>query len=224
MFLSLQHRDLIDRVEARRGSLLHVHFVLIGVNVIREIPVGIDVLYCQAVGVNSGMNRPGMNFRQRIIFVNEDNAVAVFLEDFGKQCLVHSGAKWTLEVVEIHRDHLGRLGPARRSSRDVDLAHHIGERIFVQIKFCHPQHGAAVLGNQKLVVFLLAIALDLHRYSVIARHVIAGSNGADRDFYIDGDGIESTHLMFDLASDVGGRGLGNTTETNEKKDEQRTPN
>ena len=87
VFLPLQHRNLVDRLEARRGSLFRVHLALIGVDVVGEVPIGIGALRCQAVGVNGCVYRPGMNLGQRVIFVDERNPVAVFLDDLGKQGL-----------------------------------------------------------------------------------------------------------------------------------------
>jgi hypothetical protein len=87
-----------------------------------------------------------MNFRQRIVFVNERDPVAILLEDFRKQHAVHLGAERAFEVVEIDHHNLRRLGSARGPAADVDLAHHFGKRILGQVEPGDAQHGRAVLG------------------------------------------------------------------------------
>ena len=66
---------------------------------------------------------------------------------------MHPRAEGAFEIVEIDDHDLGRLGAARRTARDVDFAHDVGERIFVQVELSHAQHGGAVLGKQELVIF-----------------------------------------------------------------------
>jgi hypothetical protein len=166
-----------------------------------------------------------MNLGQRVVFVDEGDPVAIFFENLGKQRLVHPRTERTLEVVKIDDYNLGGLGAARRPAGYVDLAHQLGERILGQIEPRHSQHCAAILGQQKFVVLLLPVAaVDVYRDSIIPRHISTGSDGSNDHFYLRGNGVESTHLMLDLASYVGRRGLGNTTQANQKQDEQRTSN
>src|ERR1700730_4003595 len=84
--------------------------MLVGVNVIREIPVSIVVLRRQAIRVRRGMLRPGMTF-QRVILVDKRHPVAVLFEYFWKQSLVHACAIRAPEIVKIHHHYLGCLRP-----------------------------------------------------------------------------------------------------------------
>src|ERR1039458_4975029 len=67
-------------------------------------------------------------------------------------------------------------------------------------------------------------AINVHRHCVITRPVGAGSDRPDRYFHLGGNSIESAPLVLDFASHIGRCGLSNTTQTNQKQDEQRTSN
>ena len=65
--------------------LVAANVLLIAVDVLGEIPVSIVALVEEAVGVNCGMNGPGMNFGQRKILVHDANFIFVLGKDFGEQ-------------------------------------------------------------------------------------------------------------------------------------------
>ena len=77
VFLSLQHRDLIELGKLTISALFLPHLLLVGVNVIGESPIGIIVLSRQAVRIHSGVRCPGMNFDQGEIFIDEQHPVSI---------------------------------------------------------------------------------------------------------------------------------------------------
>ena len=83
VLLSLQHRHLIDGNKARTRRFFIADLPLVRVDVIGEIPIGIGALRRQAVRVDSGVGRPGMNLHQRIVLVNEGHAIAIFFQKLG---------------------------------------------------------------------------------------------------------------------------------------------
>ena len=93
MFLTLRHGDAIERGKLGVVTLFRIHFSLVGMDIVGEIPIGVLVLRRQAVGVHRGVGGPGMNLRQRKVLVDERHAVAIFLQQFGKQRLMHAGAE-----------------------------------------------------------------------------------------------------------------------------------
>src|SRR5690242_204595 len=134
MFLALQSGYLIDGFVPRRKRLLLIHFLFVVVDVIGEVPISILVLRRQAIGVNRGVERPGVYLYQRIVLVDEGDPVAVFLQDLWKQCAVHGRTIGAFEVVEIHRNNLAIFRATGWPSLGVDLVHDFGIGIFVQIE------------------------------------------------------------------------------------------
>src|SRR5208283_1222254 len=113
--------------------------------------------------------------------------------------------------------------PARRPACHINLAHQLGKRILVQIELGHTQHSATILGDQKLIVFRFPVpTVDDYGDAVITGPVGAGSDGPDNDLYVGWNVIERAHLALDPTSHVGRSGLGYTTQTNQKQNEQRT--
>ena len=62
VFLTLLHGHFVQEVVARRWALLVVHIALAGVDGIGVVPIGIVVQGREAVGIDRGMDRPGMYF------------------------------------------------------------------------------------------------------------------------------------------------------------------
>ena len=63
VLLALQHGEPVEFFETGWRRFFVAHIVLVGVNIIRKIPVSIAVLRRQAVGVHRGVDCPRMNFR-----------------------------------------------------------------------------------------------------------------------------------------------------------------
>src|ERR1051326_8909216 len=117
MFLALVHCNVIKRRELGSIAFQRINFPLIVMHVVREIPIGIIVLRCEAIGVYSSMHGPGMNFRERKIFVHELYFVAIFLQQLRKQCLVHARTIRAFEVVVIDRHDFRVLSSSHRTVR-----------------------------------------------------------------------------------------------------------
>src|SRR4029077_11048305 len=71
--------------------------VLIAMKVIGVIPIRFTVLRAQAIGIHRRVHSPGMNFFERVILVDEKDAIPVFLEKPGEKRLVHARTERTLE-------------------------------------------------------------------------------------------------------------------------------
>src|SRR6476646_10295065 len=93
-------------------------------NVVSEIPVGFVVLRGQTVGVHRRPRSPAVNLGQGEILVNKRYSITIFLEQLRKQGLVHAGAEWALEVVEIDHHDFGILFSPSGPAADIDLLHH----------------------------------------------------------------------------------------------------
>ena len=129
MFLPLQHGKPIEGLQPGSRRLFVAHLVLVGMNVVGKIPISIAVLGGQTIGIDRRVHRPRMHLHREIL-VNKSDAVAIFLENFGEQFLMHARAEGTLEVVEIDYDDLRRFGTPRRPAGGIDLAHRVGIRVF----------------------------------------------------------------------------------------------
>ena len=79
VLLPLQHGGPVQDSILRVVALLSAYVLLVGMQVVGEIPVGVVVLRGQAIGIDRRVNGPGMNLGQRIILVDEQYPVAVFL-------------------------------------------------------------------------------------------------------------------------------------------------
>jgi hypothetical protein len=125
-------------------------------HVVGEIPIGVRVLRRQTMGVHRGMGGPRMDLGQREILVDENDAIAVFLQQVGKQGLVHPGAERAFEVVVVDRHDFGLAVAAGRTALDIDLLHDLGERVFAKVEFGHAEQRLAILGQKKIVGLLLS--------------------------------------------------------------------
>ena len=96
--MSLQSGQLIEFRILAVTAFFAADRVLIGVQVIRVVPIGVTVLRAQAIGVHRRMHSPRVNFFEGVILVDEEDAIAVFLEKSWEKCLVHARTERTLEV------------------------------------------------------------------------------------------------------------------------------
>src|SRR5580765_1875696 len=79
VLLALQHGGPVQESILRVVALLPAYRLLVGVQVVGVIPVGVVILRSQAICIHSCANGPGMNFRQRVVLVYEQDLVAIFL-------------------------------------------------------------------------------------------------------------------------------------------------
>src|SRR6266566_403732 len=74
-------------------------------DVVCEIPIGVVVLRRQAVCIYSGVDGPGMNFREWKVFIYEGDAVSIFLQQLRKHGLVHARERFAIfgkqEIVSL---------------------------------------------------------------------------------------------------------------------------
>jgi len=77
------------------------HLLLVGQNIIGKIPEGVGVLVGQAIGIHGGVERPGMNFCQRVVFVNDLDLACILLQQSRKERGVHAGTKRALEILVV---------------------------------------------------------------------------------------------------------------------------
>src|SRR5437879_8562824 len=110
-------------------------------DVVCEIPIGVVVLRRQAVCIYSGVDGPGMNFREWKVFIYEGDAVSIFLQQLRKQGLVDARAVGTFEIVVVYGYDLGIFVSARGAPGEVDFIHEIGvgvlcEYVFVSVYGC----------------------------------------------------------------------------------------
>src|SRR5881396_3938801 len=101
-------------------------------DVVCEIPIGVVVLRRQAVCIYSGVDGPGMNFREWKVFIYEGDAVSIFLQQLRKQGLVHARAVGTFEIVVVYGYDLGIFVSARGAPGEVDFLHELGVGSFVR--------------------------------------------------------------------------------------------
>jgi len=73
MFLPLHQGQAIEQHKLSVATLFRIHFRLVGMEVVGEIPIGILVLRCQAVGAYCGVGSPGVTLGQREILVDEND-------------------------------------------------------------------------------------------------------------------------------------------------------
>src|SRR5712692_6996277 len=88
VFLPLQQCQAVKRCELAVAAFFRIYFSLVGVDVVGEFPVRIATLRSQAVGVRGGVRGPGVNFGEREVFIDENHAIAILLEQLRKQRLV----------------------------------------------------------------------------------------------------------------------------------------
>src|SRR6202167_6706892 len=86
--------------------------MLISVQVIGIVPKSIAILRVQAIGIHSRVYGPWVNFFERIIFVDEKNAISVFLEKPREKRRVHARTEGAFEIVVIDDRHFGIFFPA----------------------------------------------------------------------------------------------------------------
>jgi len=79
--------------------------------------VGIVVLVSEAVGVHCSVHRPGVDFDQRKVLVDEAHHALVMVERGRKQLFVHAGAVGALKVVVVDDGHLGMALPRTADGR-----------------------------------------------------------------------------------------------------------
>ena len=97
------------------------YFLLVAMDVIGKIPVGVIILLAQAICIYGCVHRPGMDFNQRIVLINDLHFVAVLLQQPGKKRGMHAGTERTLEVVIVHNGDFGVLVAAYRPSLHVNF-------------------------------------------------------------------------------------------------------
>src|SRR5438445_8530104 len=102
MPLPLHEGHLVHNIKAGVSCSSTVDDLLIGVDVVGKIPERVAVLRRQAACVNSSMNGPGMNLRERVILVDERDPVTIFLKNLREQSLMHARAERAFEIVEVH--------------------------------------------------------------------------------------------------------------------------
>src|SRR5579862_9582865 len=89
--------------------------------VIDVSPVNVGALRSQAIGVDGGMDSPGVDFLQREVLVNKLDQALVVVDGGGEEGLVHAGAITALQVVEVDDRDLGIGISADRAVGDVDV-------------------------------------------------------------------------------------------------------
>src|SRR6266851_8896084 len=133
MLLSLQSGQLIEFRILSVAAFLAADRLLIAVQVIGIIPIGVAVLRAQTIGVYRRMHSPRVNLFERVILVDEEDAVAIFLEQAGEKCQVHTRTERTLEIVIVDDRHLRIFVAARWTPAEVNLLHDLGVWILGQI-------------------------------------------------------------------------------------------
>src|SRR6185437_1116279 len=88
------------------ASLLRVDHSLVGMNVIGEIPVRVPVLSCEAVRIDRRVNGPRMNLGKRKVLIDECYAVAILLQQPGKENAVRLRTVRALQVVKVDEHNL----------------------------------------------------------------------------------------------------------------------
>src|SRR5438094_2794763 len=202
MFLALQNRNLVEQGKARLTPLLAVHVLLIRMYIVGKVPVSIIVLRNKAVRVDRCVSGPGVDLCQRIVFVNEQDAIAIFLKECWKKLLVHTRAIRALEIVVVHSDNFGIFVATSRASRCVDLFHQIGIRIFAQVHLSHADERFAILRDQEGDVLLAFAGAKRDGQSVIVGE-LTGLGGTHSDLYIYRKTIGRAHLALDTLAKLG---------------------
>ncbi len=169
-----------------------------------------------------------MNFINRVILVDEKDAIAVFLEESGKERCVDAGTERALEIVKVHDRDFGIFVAARGTSADVDLLHRLRVRIGGQIELAQADQGLVIVGEQKREILFSRGTGKRNRQRVIVRK-LAWPQRPHNHIYVGGKGILRPHVALNGARDVGrsssrggrirsGTRLGRTAQTDQQKD------
>src|SRR5579863_6037272 len=102
MFLPLRGCQPIEFSVLTVAPLLRADRALIVMKVISIFPVSVVVLRPQTIRIDGGVDCPGMDIFQRIIFINKRDSVAVFLEKTREERRVQARAERAFEVVKIY--------------------------------------------------------------------------------------------------------------------------
>ena len=178
--LTLHQRGAVDQRKLSIVALGSIDHVLVPVKIVGEVPVSIVVLRSEAIGIDRSVSGPGMNFRQRVILVDEQNAIAVFLEDLRKQGLVHARTEGALEVIVVHDDDLGIFIAASGTALDVHFLHDFGIGILGEVELGELDEGLAIFGEQEVVLILARSPIESELDGVVVVEV-AGVDRPDAD-------------------------------------------
>jgi hypothetical protein len=151
------------------------------------------------------MHCPGVNIFDRIIFVDEKDAIAVFLEQPRKKCLVHARAERAFEIVIVDDRYFGIFVAPCRTSGDVDLLHDRGVGIAGQIELRHTEQSLVVTGKQKFEVLLFVGTDEGDRQRVIVGKLTRPERSHNH-FYVGWERILRPNVPFDHTHDVEGSG------------------
>src|SRR3569833_1238765 len=144
-------RDAIEGGETLlRVPILAAHFLAVSVNVIDKAPVRFRVLGRNAVGVDCGGHRPGVNLGERIVFVDETNLVLVTVHSLRKKGRVHAGTIWALQIVEVDYGNFCVWVSANGTAGNVDVE----DGIFGEVERFEPREFCVVRGDEKVDHFL----------------------------------------------------------------------
>ena len=169
-----------------------------------------------------------MDFIDRVILVDEKDAIAVFLEESGKEGCVDAGTERALEIVKIHERDFGIFVAARGTSADVDLLHRLRVGIGGQIGPAQAYQGLVIVREQKREILFSGGAGKRNRQRVVVRK-LAWPQRPHNHIYVGGKGVLRAHVALDGACDVGRRSswgsrirsrirLGRTAQTDQQKE------
>ena len=232
VFFRLLHGEAIELRVFPLASFVHGDGVLIGVEKIGVVPIGVTGLSGQAIGIDGGVNGPGVNLLQWVILVDDQQAVAVLLENLWKERGMHTRAEGAFEVVVVDDDDLGVFVAANGTAGAVDFLHRLSEGIRREIHAGNADEGL-VIAREKKIVGLLFVGGRKGDGNRIEVREFAGMQTTENDLDVGRKRIMGAHLTINLLDDVagkprsrggrvGGRGrrggsLSRTARTNDKK-------
>src|ERR1035441_10565720 len=111
------------------------------------------------------MNRPWMNFFERIIFVYEEHAISIFLENLRENSRMHTRTKGAFKIVVVYDRHLRVFIAPSRPCVHIDLLHDLRVRITIQIESRNSHQRFVVMREQELVLLLLILTGESHSRS-----------------------------------------------------------
>ena len=127
---------------------------------------------------------------------------------------MHAGAKRALKIVVVDHHNFGVGISAHRAPLDVNLLDDVFIRILAHIDLRHPNERFLVLGNQKLIILLLAFAVEGDGDGIVIRK-FAGARRGNADFHCCRNIVSGAQLALNALRKLSRRKLSRTAQTDQ---------